>query len=418
MPSFDPLQRYVYVLLAVCLSVVVLYFGRDLIILALISALFAFLMLPLCRRIERWGAPRWAAAMAATLLLLVVVLGSFFFLGWQLSSFGKDIPALQAKFTEKGLGVLAWIEQQTAIGQREQVQWFNAHLNDLAEYGGKTLLQVFSTTGAALAFVVPIPIFVFLLLLLKDKFRTFFTQVGAASNGLVLEVMVRISGLSRKYIRGVLIVLVILGVLNSIGFLILGLKYAVLLGFLAGFLNIIPYIGVLIGSLFPIIIALITKDSLAYAVGALGVCVFTQFLENNFITPKVVGSSVSINPHRHAEGGVRCGARPAALRLPVGRGHRVSGITAHQHPVHGAQKRRPARLRRMIRRKCEPAQSRKIAVCGTPSVPTCPRYMPVQLKSSTTVPFLSTAIIPPSPSRGGSFSCTTTRTASWSDRPL
>lgn len=296
MPSVDLLQRYVYVLLALSLTVVVLYFGRDLIILALISALFAFLMLPLCRRIERWGAPRWAAAMAATLLLLVVVLGSFFFLGWQLSSFGKDIPALQAKFTEKGLGVLAWIEQQTAIGQREQVQWFNSHLNDLAEYGGKTLLQVFSTTGAALAFVVPIPIFVFLLLLLKDKFRTFFTQVGAASNGLVLEVMVRISGLSRKYIRGVLIVLVILGVLNSIGFLILGLKYAVLLGFLAGFLNIIPYIGVLIGSLFPIIIALITKDSLAYAVGALGVCVFTQFLENNFITPKVVGSSVSINP--------------------------------------------------------------------------------------------------------------------------
>lgn len=296
MPTVDLLQRYVYVLLAVSLTVVVLYFGRDLIILSLISALFAFMLLPLCRQVERLGAPRWAASMVATVLLLAMVLGAFFFLGWQLSSFGKDIPALQATFTEKGLGVLAWIEQQTAIDQREQVKWFNDHLNDLAEYGGKTLIQVFSSTGAALAFVVPIPIFVFLLLLLKDKFRTFFTQVGATSNGLVLDVMVRISGLSRKYIRGVLIVLVILGVLNSIGFLLLGLKYAVLLGFLAGFLNIIPYVGVLIGSLFPIVIALITKDSLAYAAGALGVCVFTQFLENNFITPKVVGSSVSINP--------------------------------------------------------------------------------------------------------------------------
>lgn len=296
MTSTDALQRYVFVLLAVILTVVVLYFGRDLIILSIISALLAFLLLPMARRMERSGVPRWLGALLATLLLLALVVGVFFFLGWQLARFGKDLPALQAAFTEKGRMVLAWIEERTSLDQREQVKWFNNHINDMVEYGGKTLVSVFSSTGATLAFVVPIPIFVFLLLLLKDKFRIFFKQVSHKSNGLALDVMVRISKLSRKYLRGVLLVLLILGVLNSIGFLILGLKYAVLLGFLAGFLNIIPYIGVLIGSLFPIIIALITKDSLAYAAGALGVCVFTQFLENNFITPKVVGSSVSINP--------------------------------------------------------------------------------------------------------------------------
>ncbi len=296
MTSTNALQRYVYVLLAVVLTVTVLYFGRDLIILFLVSALFSFMLLPMARKMESWGAPRWLSAFLATTLLLSVVLGTFFFLGWQLSRFGKDLPALQVAFADKGMGVLAWIEEHTSLGQREQVQWFNNHINQLAEYGGKALLTVFSSTGATLAFVVPIPIFVFLLLLLKDKFRIFFKEVGQKSTGLVLEVMVRISKLSRKYLRGVLIVLVILGVLNSIGFLILGLKYAILLGFLAGFLNIIPYIGVLIGSLFPIAIALITKDSAWYAAGALGVCVLTQFLENNFITPKVVGSSVSINP--------------------------------------------------------------------------------------------------------------------------
>jgi predicted PurR-regulated permease PerM len=296
MTTHSVLQHYVIALLALVLTVVVLYFGRDLIILSLISALFAFMLLPSCRRIEGWGAPRWLAAGIVTTLLLGLVLGAFFLLGWQLSRFGNDLPALQARFTDKGLWLLRWIEDHTLIDQREQVQWFNTHVSDLAEYGGRTLLKVFSSTGAALAMVIPIPIFVFLLLLLKDKFRNFFRHVDSARNGLVLNIMKRISGLSRRYIRGVLIVIVILGVLNSIGFLLLDLKYAVLLGFLAGFLNIIPYIGVLIGSLFPIAIALITKDGLAYAVGALGVCVFTQFLENNVITPKVVGSSVSINP--------------------------------------------------------------------------------------------------------------------------
>jgi len=296
MTGSDTLLRYVLALVAVVLTVVVLYFARDLIILCLISALFAFLVLPLARKLENHGAPRWLGAATATLLLLVVVLGGFFLIGWQLSRFGKDLPALQAAFSQKGYLVLAWIEDLVHIEQRDQVKWFNEHVSSVAEYGGKALLAVFTSTGATLALMVPIPIFVFLMLLLKDKFRIFFKQVGERSNGILLDVMVRISKLSRKYIRGVLIVLLVLGVLNSIGFLLLGLKYAILLGFLAGFLNIIPYIGVLIGSLFPIVIALITKDSLMYAAGALGVCVFTQFLENNLITPKVVGSSVSINP--------------------------------------------------------------------------------------------------------------------------
>lgn len=290
------LQRYVLSLLAVILSVVVLYFARDLLILTVVSALFAFLLLPMARGLEARRFPRWLAALVVTLLLLVCVLGAFFFMGWQLARFGSDLPALQAAITEKSNVLLGWIEQHSHIDRREQVQWFNKQLTSVAEHGGQMVLSVFSSTGALLATAVVVPIFVFLLLLLKDKFRTFFIEVDSTGKGMLLKVMERISMLSRKYVRGVVIVLVILGVLNSIGFLLLGLKYAILLGFMAGLLNVVPYIGVMIGSILPIIIALVTKDSIGYALGALGVCVVTQFLENNFITPKVVGSSVSINP--------------------------------------------------------------------------------------------------------------------------
>jgi predicted PurR-regulated permease PerM len=112
----------------------------------------------------------------------------------------------------------------------------------------------------------------------------------------MMDVMHRTSQVSQKYLVGLLIDITILAVLNSIGFLILGINHAILLGVIAGLLNIIPYIGVLIGSIFPIFMALLTKDSIWIAIGALAVCVFVQFLDNNFITPKVVGSAVSINP--------------------------------------------------------------------------------------------------------------------------
>ena len=291
----DTLQRYVNVLLALVLSITVLYFGRDLILLIVVSGLFAFLLLPFARSMERW-IPRWAGAMVATLALILLVLGLFFVLGYQLTSFGAELPLLQEKFAGKSEVLFRWIENRTTLDRREQILWFNEHVSGMASWGGQAAIKLFSGTGTVLAVVVPIPFFVFLMLLLKDRFRIFFKRLGSTQEGAILGMMVRISHLSRKYLRGVLTVALIFGTLCSIGFLSIGLKYAVLLGFILAFLNVIPYIGAWIGSLLPMFIALVTKDSAWYALAALGVFLVVQFLDNNFITPKVVGSSVSINP--------------------------------------------------------------------------------------------------------------------------
>jgi predicted PurR-regulated permease PerM len=116
-------------------------------------------------------------------------------------------------------------------------------------------------------------------------------------------------------------VMLVLAVLNSIGFLLLGLKYAILLGLTAAILNIIPYVGPWIGALLPVTIALLTKDSAMYAVGAMGVILITQFIDNNFITPKVVGSSVSINPLASIvallAGGMLWGVVGLILAIPI-----------------------------------------------------------------------------------------------------
>jgi predicted PurR-regulated permease PerM len=60
-------------------------------------------------------------------------------------------------------------------------------------------------------------------------------------------------------------------------------------------LTIIPYVGIFIGALLPVLMALITKDSAWYAVGVVIVFTVVQFLEGNFITPRITGSKVSIN---------------------------------------------------------------------------------------------------------------------------
>jgi predicted PurR-regulated permease PerM len=79
------------------------------------------------------------------------------------------------------------------------------------------------------------------------------------------------------------------------GVFFLGIYHPIFFGFLSGTLTVIPYIGITIGASLPAILALVTKDSAWYAVGVVAVHAVVQFLEGNFITPKVTGSRISIN---------------------------------------------------------------------------------------------------------------------------
>ena len=83
--------------------------------------------------------------------------------------------------------------------------------------------------------------------------------------------------------------------LVPIGLLVLGIKHAILFGFLTAIMTIIPYIGIFVSALLPITIAWITKDSIWYPVGVVAVFVFVQYLEANVIFPRVVATQLNIS---------------------------------------------------------------------------------------------------------------------------
>ena len=112
---------------------------------------------------------------------------------------------------------------------------------------------------------------------------------------LVATVIEKTKRITIKYMTGLLIEVVIYGTLSAIGFAILGIKQGIFFGYLGGILNLIPYLGALIGAVLPMLAALVYKDSLFYALGVLGVVLVVQFIDNNFITPKVVAGYIRIN---------------------------------------------------------------------------------------------------------------------------
>lgn len=90
--------------------------------------------------------------------------------------------------------------------------------------------------------------------------------------------------------------ILILSVLNFTALSIIGIKHALLFAVFAGFLNVIPYVGPIIGSTLPIAYALLTTDSLWYPIAVFASFYVIQTIEGNFLTPKITGSQVSLNP--------------------------------------------------------------------------------------------------------------------------
>jgi predicted PurR-regulated permease PerM len=281
-----------------CLIVYVLVAAREILVPLLIAMLFTFMLLPVSERLEKWGLPRWLSIILSILLAILVFGSIIYFFVTQIMGFREDIPMLRAKVLEKGEAILAYIENTFNIPQSKQKAMLQERLSGTAGQSSTFLVTFFSATTSFLVTFALIPIYIFFLTYFREKYKRFVSLVveKQEDHEQVLGIIHKTSRVSQGYLKGIMLDVAILAVLNSAGFLALGLDHAILFGVLAAMLNIIPYVGVLIGSLLPVAMALVTKDQIGYAIGAAGVCLVVQFIDNNFITPYVVGSSVSINP--------------------------------------------------------------------------------------------------------------------------
>jgi len=97
-----------------------------------------------------------------------------------------------------------------------------------------------------------------------------------------------------SWIRGQLLIAFLVGVLTTVGLSLIGLEFAVLLGVLAGLLDIIPYFGPIIGGVPPVVVGLLVSP--AIGLKALAVIVVVQQIESNLITPQILGHSVGLHP--------------------------------------------------------------------------------------------------------------------------
>jgi predicted PurR-regulated permease PerM len=293
----SPLVKITTLLLFICLFFTCMYYARDFLIPVVFAILLSMLLLPLCRKFEKWGINRILSIIICLLIVLIVISGIIYLFYTQVANFVSDIELIKEQLTDKLHSIQAFIQTKTNISAKEQMTWVEERYSMLAESSAGFIKSfVMGLTGTIIALGL-ILIYIFFFLLYRERFKKFILQLfSEAHHEKVDNVINRTKDLILHYLTGLLIALTILGVMNSIGLLALGIRQAIFLGFLAGFLNIIPYVGTVVGSLFPVMMALLFKDSIWYAVGVGAIFLFNQFIDNNITTPNVVGSHVQVNP--------------------------------------------------------------------------------------------------------------------------
>ncbi len=292
--SYDPVGlRWLQYLLY---GGLLLYFGRAILIPLSFAVLIGFVLYPACAWLERKGMGRLTAVvlMVVVIMLLGILVAAL--LVSQFVRFVEEWPALQVKINHSFQELRSFFVDVVGVSPDQQKRF----LTKLSDESGSNLLNIFSRALAASAasgvMLFLIPVYSILILYYRQQwvrilYRVFPGETAESLQQILLQTIQTYYG----FIKGMALVYLIVGILNSLGLWLLGIPHPVLFGFIASILTFIPYVGIIGGSLLPIAMAWITYDSLWYPVGIVAVFGFVQYLEANVIFPLAVSSRLNVN---------------------------------------------------------------------------------------------------------------------------
>lgn len=285
------------ILIGLTLLFVLLSYGKFILMPLAFSALFAMLLTPISNRLERWKLGRAGSIIVTMILVFIVFSGILWLISLQFVQFAQDLPEVTARLKKFNADFLHFVENTLGIAPDQQTDYLQKGLDNLIERSGQYISGLVNTTTTLFTTLGLMPIFIFFMMYYKEMYTTFLNKIIERRSHEEVEVVVdKVQDVAQNYLVGLITVIGILAVLNSIGLLIVGIDHAIFFGVFAGFMAIIPFIGIIIGSLPPLLYALFLTDSLLYPLGVIIVFVIVQFLEGNFISPRIIGSRVSINP--------------------------------------------------------------------------------------------------------------------------
>lgn len=268
----------------------------------LIGGVLFYITVPIQTFLEKYKFPRWGSITVIFLLLITAVWVAIAIVGppitEQITHLFKNIPSI---ISEAELLALQLIEQIGDLPDwaKEEINKATESIKSFSVEFGKIAVQfsqsVISGTFQGVIIAILSPFFLVFMLKDHEKFRPAVTRIFSGETKQWIEKTLKdIDEVLRLYIQGQLLISFILAMMLYIGYLVMGLNFALLLAVFAFFMNIIPFIGPWIAFIPALIIGVIQEPIMVLWVSLITLA--ANQIDANLITPQVMGRTLSIHP--------------------------------------------------------------------------------------------------------------------------
>ncbi len=300
----------------------IIFVGKDVIMPIVLAFFLAIMLLPVYRFLRRMKFPETLAIFFSILFLAVLIGLLVWFFSSQISVLVSDFPQIQKNVTAHLNSLSTWISENTNYSTERQTKILNEQNDKLLNWAGGMLSGAAASFTGILIFIGLLPIYIFLMLFYKNLLLRFiFLWFPQEAHPKVEDVMRESQVVIKSYLIGLLIQITYITILLGGILLLIGIKHAILIGAIFAILNLIPYVGALVGNIIGVLLTLSSSQDIWPIFAVLITIAFVQFLDNNILMPRIVGSKVKINALMTILGVIVAGAMAGIsgmfLSLPV-----------------------------------------------------------------------------------------------------
>jgi len=291
----EPRSSYIFrlacIFIVIVLLVTCLYYLKAVLVPMLFAIIFAVMLFPFCIRLEKWGFGKGLASFT-TVFITTVFLGFLVYLLFnQVSSFITHAPQLSGKLDSIVKSIRDFAAEKFHLKKTVVADKIQQQLSGLENNSGAILSGVIANLPVFLVNLFLVPLYVFFLLYYRHFFLEFFYKVFHSSEKSDIdETLDNLNMVIKGYVFGQFLDIIIIGFVNTLTLYFLGIGYPIVLGFSIAVLCIIPYLGMVIGSIVAIVVALLTTTTSWQPLTALAALWVIHIIDSNVVAPYVIGS--------------------------------------------------------------------------------------------------------------------------------
>ncbi len=295
----DDVQRTALVVLSVAAVLTICYFAKLVLITILLSVLLSFVLTPIVEFFERFRIPHAVGALLAVLLVVAALYGLTYLSYAKAVDFMHELPKYSAKirshvmkFQQRAQEIQKTTqavlpetpEEQTSVRVMQRTNW-----TDMLTRGAGAVWEALLTVSF-------IPFLTYFMLTWQEHARAATVMLFKMENRNTAYVTLgRISKMIRSFIVGNLVIGLFMSVTSLLVFAIIGLPYFYFLGVISGFLSLVPYLGVPL-AMVPPLVAGVGQLSGAGIVAIVVTVLALHLFAINVLYPKLIGRRLQLNP--------------------------------------------------------------------------------------------------------------------------